>query len=218
MKLQEQFAELEKLKKRINSILAERDIKANMTLAVELNENRMYKKLVGKDTQLYMLEHFFFIALREQSELLPRGIETNIFDQVSSLEKLEEKYLAMEFTALRMELNLEQEEISETVRRMVSLDVSGIAMFRVIQFETAKIVSNVIRISKELLKQGEILRTLVLLKEAILGFPDEDELKLMLAKVWMEVGEFEEACKCLKQIKEPAPDIVNLIDRLEGML
>lgn len=218
MKLQEQFEELEKLKKRINSILAKQDVGANMTLAVELSENRMYKKLVGKDTQLYMLEHFFFIALREQSELLPRGIETNIFDQVSSLEKLEEKYLAMEFAALRMELDLEPEEISETVRRVVSLDVSGIAMFRVIQFETAKIVSNVIRISTELLKQGEILRTLVLLKEAILGFPDEDELKLMLAKVWMEVGEFEEACKCLKQIKEPAPDIVNLIDRLEGML
>ena len=218
MKIQDQFSELKKLKEHINPVLEERNLQACLALAKELNENKIYAKLVGKDTQLYMLNHFFCIALREQSELIPRGIEANIFDNVSSLEELEAKYLAIEFAVLRMELDLEPEEVSETVRNLVALDASGIALLQVIRFETAEVKENIRKVSMELLKQGEILRVLVLLREAVSQLPEEDELKLMLANVWMEAGEPAEACKCLKEIKEPATEVVHLIEKLEGML
>ena len=218
MKIQEQYIELGKLKKKINSVLAEEDLQSNLTLAAQLHGNLIYEKLVAKDSQLYMLNHFLCIALREQSELAHRGIQGNVFEGVSSLDVLEEKYLAVEFSVLRMELDLNNEEVEETISKIVELHVSGITLFRIIQFETAHVLKNVKRISIELKKRGDKIGSIILLREAVVTYPDEEELWLLLANAWMELGEFSEALKCLKKIEKPSSEIRSLIKKLEGML
>lgn len=218
MKIQEQYIELGKLKKKINLVLAEEDLQSNLRLATQLHGNRIYEKLVAKDSQLYMLNHFFCIALREQSELAHRGIQGNVFEGVSSLDVLEEKYLAVEFSVLRMELDLNNDELEETISKIIELQVSGIALFRIIQFETAHVLKNVKRISMELKNRGDGIGTIILLREAVETYPEEGELWLLLANVWMELGEFSEALKCLKEIENPSSEIRSLMEKMEGML
>ena len=198
-------------------MLAEENLQSSLALADQLYRNSIYEKLVAKDSQLYMLNHFFCIALREQRELAQRGIRGNVFEGVSSLDILEKKYLAIEFLVLRMELDLNNEEMEETVNKIVEQQVSGVALFRIIQFETASVLQNVKRMSVELKKRGDRIGSIILLREAVETYP-EGELWLLLANAWMELGEFPEALKCLKEIEEPALEIRRLMEKLEGML
>ena len=215
MRIEDQFVELVKVKKEINKILAESDLQTYQHLACELDKNRIYKRLVKKDTQLYMLEQFFYIAFQEEKKLVQRGISANVFEGVTSLDILERKYLSINFSMYRLELDLTESELSETISRLIRLKVSGIAMFHIIQCETKDIIENVMKLSKELLKRQEFVNALIMLQEAVGEYPDVVELSVRLANVWMELGEYSEAYKCINAIRKLSPEICNLLNILE---
>lgn len=218
MRLYQQFEELSKLKKKIDTVFQTTNQALFMELFQELEQSPIYRELAGKDTQLYMLSHFIYIFFRERKELFDRGIEANIFDGVTSLAELEEKYHAIEFAVLRFDTDLPVLLCEEALNGLINRDISGIAICRVLQCETAFKIKNIRVIASCLRESGEYVRAITMLQEAAAQLPDEDDIMILLAELWLDMECYKEAYGCLRRVRTPNPEVCQLIEELKKVV
>lgn len=218
MRLYQQYEELMKLKGKIDAVLQTANHTMLAGLFQELDRNPMYRKLVVKDTQLYMLSHFIYVFFREKQELLGRGIDANIFEGVTSLEKLEEKYHTIEFAALRFDAELPILLCEEAINNLINQDISGIAICRIIQFETASKIKNMEAVVGCLKGCEEYVRAITMLQEAAIQWPDEDKILFLLTDLWLDMECYDEAYACLRKVKEPNSEVCQIIEELEKVV
>ena len=67
MTIQEQYVELQRIKRKVNDKLGKNDFHTIKSLMKQLDEEDAFVKLKRKDTQLGMLDTFFAIWLQEKT-------------------------------------------------------------------------------------------------------------------------------------------------------
>lgn len=216
MKLKQQYQELLRLKKEIDQRLKNgTDFQKIKELMLYLAQDSAYPKLKLKENQLIMLERFFNIWLREKRKLPDLGVETDIFDKVSSLDDVEQKYQRIKYCGLRIENLVPAEYIGQAIEWLVKDKVSGIAIGKIIVLETQNKEENLLYIAQYIRERGDSFNALLLLQYANEAFPRNEKLCLEEAGIWLEGGQCEKALELLLGIERPSPDINELISELQ---
>lgn len=215
MRLEEQYQELIRLKEEINQRLqkgtAFEDIKE---LMLYLAQDKAYFKLKAKENQMFMLALFFDIWMREKRKLSDLGVETDIFDKVSSLDDMEQKYQRIKYCGLRIENAVPDDYIEQALEWLGEDRVSGIAIGMIVRKETEKREQNILYIAQYLRRIGDSLNALLLMQYANEEFPGQENLLLEEADIWLEGQHFERALELLSQIENPSMQIKGLIEEL----
>jgi len=207
MRLNQQYQELLRLKKEIDQRLeAGTDFQGIKELMLYLVRDRAYSRLKLKENQLIMLECFFNIWLTEKKKLPELGIDTDIFYQVSGLDDLERKYRKVQYCGLRIENGLPDEYCEQAVEWLIEDKISGIAIGKILVFETKEREENLLRIVKWLRGKGEVLNALLLIQYGNEAFPGKEKLLREEAEIWLLGKQEERALTLLAKIEKPSSD------------
>ena len=215
MRISQQYEELIFLKNTINQKLSEQSFQGRKELILWLSKSKMYQKLKSKDNQLIYLDCACKIWLQEKKKLTALGIGDDFFSEVISLEEIEQRYLTVKFAGLRLEQEMPVEYWIQAVEKMLAQRISGIAAFIIFQTETLEREKNLLRLAGLLKELGHNLQALVLLRESVHVYAENEAIRLELAGCWLERGELKEAYACLKEAEHPSENVRGLIRELE---
>lgn len=215
MKICQQYEELISLRNTINQKLLEQSFQGRKELILWLSKSKMYQKLKNKDNQLIYLDCACKIWLQEKKKLTALGIGDDFFSQITSLEEIEQRYLTVKFAGLRLEQEMPVEYWIQAVEKMLAQRVSGIAAFAIFQTETLVKEENLLKLAKLLKESGNNLQALVLLRESLQAYAENEAMRLELADCWLERGDIKEAYVCLKEAEHPSENVQGLIRELE---
>lgn len=218
MKLQQQYEALVGLQKEIDKRMAALDFHAIKELILYLAKSEEYQKLKGKDNRLSMLDQFCSIWMREKKNLEALGIHSDIFDGISSLNDVEEKYLTIKFGVLRLEKGMPGEYCRQFAEEVIRRRISGVALFAILMRETGKRKSNCLKLARFLKAEGQTVTALTFLQEAERTFAGSEELLLELADCWLVGRQYQAAFECLQRIGNPDREIRELLMELKGIL
>ncbi len=215
MRLNEQYQELQRLKEEINTRLKEgTDFRSMKELMLFLNRDKAYSKLKLKENQLIMLECFFHIWLKEKKLFPELGIETDIFDGISSLEDVERKYRRVQYCGLRMENRVPETYRMEALEWLTQEKISGLAIGKIIVFETKKREENLLQIARYLREKEDTLNALLLIQYANETFPGKEELLWEEADIWLSGQQRERALEALEKIDKPSQRVKERIKEI----
>ncbi len=202
MRLNEQYQELLRLEKEINHRLKSgTDFQKIKELMLDLARDKAYSRLKTKENHLIMLECFFTIWLAEKKKLPELGIETDIFYQVYGLKDIERKYRKIQYCGLRIENDLPDEYCEQIIEDLMDEKISGLAIGKVVVFETKKREDNILRIAQWLRRKGDILNALLLVQYGNEAFPDQEKLLREEAEIWLSGQQEERAAELLNRIR-----------------
>lgn len=210
MKLQEQYESLIEIKKEIDNKLKDLDFQKTKELLLWLAKSDVYQKLKTKENQMIMLAFFCDTWLEEKKKLSSLGIDDDIFYQADSLEKIEKKYQTLKFGMLRLENEVPEEYCEQIVQYIIDKRISGIAIAKMVSFETKHKESNILKISHRLSENTQTIKAIVLLQYAQEMYPKNKDLILNEAECWIEGKQWEMAYNCLNKIEEPDIEIQEL--------
>ena len=137
---------------------------------------------------------------------------------IESLNSAEAKYTNLLFLILRVENAMPFDCYREIVRVIHDYDVSAFCVYCIIQREIFKREENIYSIAKVLREENELSKAIGLLQIAKKEYPDNKEVILLLADCWIEAQQWEQVYECLKEIKEPTYEIVEMIGELEKVI
>lgn len=215
MRIREQYKEIDRLKCEIDKKLKHLDRKIIKDLIIEFVREENLKKLFTKDNQLYMLNCFCTIWLREQKKLSGLGLKQDIFENVQSLSDVENKYTAIKFGMLRLEADMPRENHDQVADCIINRRISGIALHYIINSETMKREDNMVALARLLKDRGEYATAIVLLQEGQETFSGNPDILLELADCWLTGGQLNQARECLLKISKQTKMIKNLIWEIE---
>lgn len=218
MRIQQQYEELQKLRKEIDVRLCHTDFEAIKSLILWLAKSEIFQKLKKKETQLMMLDSFCKIWLKEKKRLSDIGIEDDIFFNVRSLKNVEEKYLTIEFGVLRLETQMPQEYYEQVIDNIKIYRVSGIALSEIINNETSKKEENIIKMASMLRENNQLITAIILLENAEKIYPDNQDILLGLADCWQIGQQWGRTLEYLNKVKEPDESIQKRIEGLERIV
>lgn len=218
MRLQEQYRNLIEIKKEIDKRLKELDFQKIKELILFLTKSVAYQQLKTEENQMIMLDFFCSTWLEEKKKLSSFDIDDDIFYQIDSLEKIEQKYQTLKFGMLRIENNLPEEYCNQTIQYIDEQKISGIAISKMIVFETKYREDNILKVSRRLLENKQIIRAIVLLQYAQEMYPDYTDFPLCEAECWMEGRQWEMAYNCLNKIEKPDLSIQELKEELSKVI
>ena len=218
MRLEQQYEEVLRLKREINRKLKEgTDFQNIKELILLLTGDSAYPGLKQKDNQLLMLDNFFGIWLEEKKKLPQIGIKADIFNKISSLDELERKYRRIKYLGFRTENAVPEHYREQTLKWLKEDNVSGLAIGRIVFFETLKREENLLTIAQYLKQRGDSINALLLLEYGNEALPGRERLLAEEADIWISAGEYKKALELLGQIKNPTQDMKKLIEELEGL-
>lgn len=215
MRLEQQYQELLRLKKEINQRLQKgTDFEKIKELMLYLAQDKAYFKLKAIETQMIMLDIFFYIWLREKKKLPDLGVKTDIFYKVSSLADVERKYQRINYCGFRIENAVPDDYIEQALEWLIEDRVSGIAIGTIFVRETEKKAENILYIEQQLRQRGDSLNALLLIQYANERIPGQEKLLLEEADIWLEGQQFEKVLELLSQIDKPSLQIKELMEEL----
>lgn len=215
MRLKQQYQELLRLKKEINHRLkGGTGFQQIRELMLYLAGEPVYAKLKSKENQLIMLESFLNIWLKEKKLLPDLGVETDIFYHVTSLDDVEQKYQRIKYYILRVENRVPDEYCNQAYEWLTEDRVSGIAVGKIILYETEKREENFLDIVQFMKQKGDSLNALFLIQYANNAFAGNERLLLEEAEIWLQGGQLEKALDLLVKIEKPSEEIRELIKEL----
>lgn len=219
MRLEQQYQELLRLREEIDLRLKQGTNFQNIKeLTLFLAKDPGYQKLKRKENQMLYLDCFLSIWLEEKRKLPQLGIEEDIFNKVESLEKLEQKYWQIEYCALRIENHVPEPYISQSISWLTEQRISGIAIGKIVIFETKDRKDNLLRIAQELKQRGEAANAILLLQYAQEKYPGQDELALEEADCWLLGEQWRRAYELLTAIEKPTAEIRETIMGLRQVM
>lgn len=219
MKQEEKNQEISRLKDEINARLARGNgISDIRDLTLFLKQDQNYLRLYRFDTQLSILLTFLQIWQKEQRNLPDSKTSGTIFYQANSLNALEQKYRAIEYYGLRIENGVPESFCRELLESLLTQKVSGIAIGTILISRTEKPRDNILVVTQELKRRLDFPNAVLLLQSALKEYPHDTELLLEAADCWIQGGQFENAYGLLQKIENPAPEIQEIIDGLQGMV
>lgn len=218
MKIEEQYNELQNIKKEMNKFLLNLDRDGIKKLSLMFVKSPILKKLFLKDNQLYMLNCFCSIWISEQKKLAGLDLDQNIFEDIKNLGDVEEKYCLIKFGVLRLEFSMPKAYYDQIVEYFIESHISGIALFEIIKNETLQRKKNIITLANLLKNKKEYPTALILLQEGEKLYPGEKDLLLEQAECWSAGQQWGQACQCLLRIKSPDTTVSGLIRELENAM
>lgn len=205
MKSEKQYRELLRIKEEIDQRIKNgTDFQKIRELMLYLTQEKIYSKLKCADNQLIKLDRFFNIWLEEKKKLSDYGIETDIFYKVSSLEDVERKYLKIQYCSLRIENHVPEEYCEQALEQVEKDKVSGLAIGKIIVYETKRREENLIYMARFLRQKGDILNALLLMQYANETFHGNEKLLLEEADIWIEGQQLTKAVEVLSKIENPS--------------
>lgn len=214
MKIEQRYKALMQLKEEINENLTGLDFNRIKELLLWLAQSKVYQKLKREDNQLYMLYNFCSIWLEEKKKLPGIGITDDIFNNISSLKDIEDKYMTIEFGVLRIETSMPDEFYEQFIDTIINDKISGIALERIIALETLKKEENVLEVARRLKKRHQIVTAVILLEAAEGTYLKNNDILLELSNCWLEGGQEERALECLKKIENPDEKVYELMEKI----
>ena len=219
MRLEQQYRELLRLKEEIDICLKRGTDFQNMKeLMLLLAKDQGYQALRGNDNQIVRLECFLKIWLDEERKLPDLGIKEDIFWRISSLDELEQKYQRILYCGLRIENNVPELYINQSIEWLAEQKVSGIAIGEIVVIETRDKEQNLLSIARKLKQHGNMINAVLLLQYAREKYPEQEELLLEEADCWLQGQQWERAYALLTGIKEPSAEIQDLIMELQEVV
>lgn len=218
MKLEEQYKKLIELKDEINARLENLDFDKIKELLLWLAGSQDYLKLKNKDNQLIALDVIKDIWLEEKKHINDFEMHGDAFDRVNSLEDVEFRYLKVQFAIFRLENDIPMEYCIEAVQELIIYKYSPLFMFRVIIRETEMIEQNILKLSRLLKNQNDLVRSIGLLKLGVEKYPKNSDFLLELADCWISVQQYGVAYECLNKIANPNKEVRELITELKKVL
>lgn len=216
MNLEEQYQEISKIKQEINLRLSRGTAASDIReLAIFLAQDRNYQKINTSENQLIKLSHFLTIWQEEKQKLPSLGISEDIFYQVHNLDELEQKHRRIEYYGLRIENNVPEPYCRELMDLLMEQKVSGLALGIIIRNRTERGGHNLLSVARELKQRLDLPNAVLLLQYAREKYPRmEEELLLEEADCWLQGQQFEKAYELLSDLKNPSPEIQELIHDL----
>lgn len=218
MKIAQQYEELLALREELTDRLQNLDFNKIKDLILWLAKSTSFQRLKAKENQLIMLDCFTNIWLEEKKKLEKLGIHEDIFYGINSLQDVERKYLLIKYSALRLENEVPDIFCEQAIEELIQKKVSGIAMGKIIVFETSRREQNLVEMAKWLKRKKQVVTAVTLLQYGNDMYEENCEILLELADCWLEGQQWQQAYDCLVQIKEPTEEVVSLIHELEKVL
>lgn len=218
MNIQQQYEALLKLQPEIDKRLKDPDFQEIKELLLWLAKSEAFQKLKKKRNSLSMLDCFGSIWLEEKKKLTKIGIEDDIFFGIHSLADVERKYQIMKFGMLRMETAMPEAYYRQVIDEMIDYRISGIALAQIIIRETCTREKNIIKVSRLLKEQGQIVTAIMLLEKAEEYYPQNEEIILELADCWITGQQWERALACLEKMENPGESSLKLKKELEQVI
>lgn len=215
MRIARQYEELQLLVKEINQRLEGSNFEKIKDLIFWLAKSEIYQKLKVKENMLIDLDFFCDIWLEEKKQLTVFGIQDDIFYGINSLADIERKYQIIKYSGLRVENQVPDFLCEEIVDELIEYRVSGIAISKIIISGTYKREENILKIAQILKEKNQIITANILLSESLKVYPENDNMLMELAECWMIGQQWKQALECLKKIKQPEMEILELIEMLE---
>lgn len=215
MEIKQKYQKIQQLKMEINQWLeAGVDFLNIKKLMLYLAENPAYFRLKGEENQLVMFEWFLNIWLTEKKKLPDLGVDTDIFYGVSCLDDIEQKYHKIEYYGWRIENAVPDEYCEQALEELIEEKVSGLAIGKIVVFETWKREENLLYIARRLRQKGDYLNALLLIQYANEKYPGQEKLLLEEADIWLAGKQFYQALELLGQIEKPSEMIKGLMAEL----
>lgn len=218
MRLEEQYTTLMVVKKEINELLKDLDFKRKKELILWLAKSSAYQKLKSKDSQLVALEIFCKIWIDEKKRLESLGISRDVFEDVDSLDMLEQKFLTLKFGVLRLETMYSEDCCQQFVDEIIEKRISSVALAQMIEHATWKREENFVKLCRLLKSKHAIMEAILLLEEARRIYKHSEQLLLELADCWIMGQYWEKAYECLIQIEHPNEEEKGLLKELRGRM
>lgn len=218
MRLETQYKELCRIKEEINAQLSRLDREGIKDLILQQVKDPIRKKLSAKDNQLLMLGFFCQIWIEEQRKLEAYGLQSTILEGITSLEAVEEKYMAIKFALLRLETPMPDCYYEEGVEDLLHRRITGVALHRFIREETWKREENTLKLSQMLKERGEYMTAVLLLQEAVDSYPKGQNLLWELADCWIQGREWQQAYQCLNKISNPDQEVQAILEVLKEQI
>lgn len=215
MKMQQQYEALCILKSEIDEKLKCVDFTSIKNLILWLAKSENFNKLKKKDNQLKRLDFFCGIWMDEKKQPSSLGVEGDIFWDVHSLDEIENKYLTVKFGALRLETAMPEEFYRQAIDELIDRRISGIAIEKIISYETIQKEKNIVKIAQMLKERGQLITEVLLLEKASERYSGNKDVLLELADCWLTGQQKKKALECLKKIDRPDIYVQELIEELE---
>ena len=209
---------ISEIKREINTKLDKLNFIRLKELILWLKKSPDYLRLKKEDVQLQILDFFIDIWLQEKQNRDTFEMQGDIFYGVTSLEEIEDKYLAARFAILRLESGIPYEYCEEAVVRLIEYDYSGYALFSIIMKESKQYEENICKLAGVLKDRNELVRAIGILQRGLKEYPLSEKLLLELADCWLTAQQWKNAYECLKQIENPAVQIEEMIIELEKLI
>lgn len=218
MEIEKQYKELLELRKELNNKLKEHDFLRIKDMILWLAKSDSFQKLKQKDNQLIALDCFCSIWIEEKKKLEPMGIKDDIFLNVNSLKDIEKKYLLIKYYALRIENKVPDMYRDELIQWIKENRISGIAIGKIVVFETLNREENILNISKHLKENNLIITAMELLQYGLEMYEGNRLLSLEMSECWMEGKQWKQAYDCLCKIKSPTNEDKQVISELKKVI
>ena len=218
MKIEQQYQKLIELQIEINDRLKDLNFEKVKDLILFLAKSESFQKLKKKDNQMIILDCFCSVWIEEKKQLEPLGVQEDIFYGVNSLKDLERKYLLVKYTALRIENHVPEVYIEQAIDEIIKEKISGIAIEKIVVFETSEREKNIVEIAAWLKEKNQILTAMSLLQSGLKVFEQNHEMLLSLADCWMQGEQWSQAYECLMQMKNPTEEEQKLLEELKKVI
>ena len=212
MTLREKEGYIIEIKKCIEKLLASSENK-EAELQKVIRQPKL-KDFIVRDEELLILTKMCDIEIVENA----LGCKEKIFDNVFSLADAQSIYTNLKYFCRRFEYNMPEEILLEGIEYMVNNQITGAALFYVMQNETEQKEQNIVVLSQYLQACGQVYTATVLLQRALCQYEQNAELLVQLADCWMEARQWEQAYRTLKKIVAPSYEIEEIIANLEEVM
>ncbi len=213
MKLHEMKKCIEESKKEIEGLLGG-VTEDRITRVMEVIGRPEVAHCINRDNQLIILR--LMCKVWESERNIGDGI--TFMDDIHNLGELENKYNKLKYYCRRFENDMPEECLLEGIAYILESNISGIAIYSVIEIQTWKKEENILKMAKYLKVNDALTQTVILLQMAVAKYEDNTELIMELADCWLLMKNWKQAKSTLEQIKHPSDDVREIIRNLKEVL
>lgn len=209
---------LKRLKSEINLKLIDLNFQKKKELVLWLTKDTDYQRLKETDNQLFAMEFWKNVWLEEIQNPDAFEMQGDAFAEIASLQMAEQKYLAIRFAVLRIAENVPYDYCMEVIEQIENYKVSAYAWFAMLNDEKENKEKLVMQLASLFVDRNDLIKAIGILQLGVKSVPDNKEIKLMLADIWLSIKQWKKAYECLLNISHPTTEIQELMRELESVI
>ncbi len=213
MKLHEIKNCIEGSKKEIEELLR-KDVADRVPKIMDIINRSEVNYCTNRDNQLMTLRMMCKIWESEKNI----GDGTTFMDDVHNLKDLEKKYNKLKYYCRRFENDMPQEFWLEGIEYILDNNITGIALYSVIEIQTWKKEENILKIAKYLKVNEAMIQAVIMLQMAVAKYEKNSELIMELADCWLLMKNWKQAKNILEKLEHPSKEVQEIIRNLEEVL